>query len=132
MAYLRIDPSSGVPLGLQIAQGLRLAIAQGRLLPGEQLPSARDLATELRVNFHTVRKAFGDLQTEGVLEFRRGIGTFVKEHRRARAAALRGLIRARLGALVEDTAGLGADADQVAELIIEELERILPGRRSRR
>lgn len=132
MAYLRIDPASGTPLGVQIANGLRLAIAQGRLQPGEQLPSARDLATDLQVNFHTVRKAYRELQADGILEFRRGVGTYVKERRRLRAAELRGLVRARLITLVEDMAGLALDEDRLTELVVQELERILPGNTSRR
>lgn len=127
MAYLRIDPASGTPLGVQIANGLRLAIAQGRLEPGEQLPSARDLATDLQVNFHTVRKAYRELQADGILEFRRGIGTYVKERRRPRAAELRSLVRTHLTMLVEDTAGLAMDEDQLTRLVLQELEKILPG-----
>jgi len=131
MAYLRIDPSSGVPLGVQIANGLRLAIAQGRLEVGEQLPSARDLAGELQVNFHTVRKAYRELEAEGILEFRRGVGTYVKELRPLRAADLRRLVRDHLTMLVQDTAGLAFD-DELKELVRQELERILPERARRR
>ncbi|HLQ38190.1 MAG TPA: GntR family transcriptional regulator [Planctomycetota bacterium] len=122
--YLRVDPNNGIPLGMQIANGLRLAILAQRLHPGEQLPSARALAADLRVNFHTVRKAYGDLEAEGVLEFRRGLGTFVTAARQARAAELRRLVRSHLEALVEDLAGVAIDSDALAELVRAELERL--------
>ena len=125
--YFRIDPGSGVPLGMQIKSGLRLAIAQGRLSIGEQLPSARDLAAQLQVNFHTVRKAYGELRAEGILELRRGRGTYVKQRRRMRVAELRRLVRSRLSTLVEGLAGLHTDDAELAELIQTELRHMLPG-----
>ncbi len=125
--YFRIDPGSGVPLGMQIKSGLRLAIAQGRFSIGEQLPSARDLAAQLQVNFHTVRKAYGELQADDILEFRRGRGTYVKQRQRIRVVELRRLVRSRLSTLVEDMAGLEIDDDELGELIRTELRRLLPG-----
>ena len=126
--YLRINPNSGVPLGVQIAHGLRLAIAMRRLEPGGQLPSARSLAAELKVNFHTVRKAYGELEVEGVLEFRRGVGTFVAAARPMRAAELRRVVQSHVGALARELAGLDVDAKEVATLVARELARSLRSR----
>ena len=131
--YIKIDHHSGVPLGIQIASALRLIIAQGRVLPGEQLPSARDLSKQLQVNFHTVRKAYGALQSEGLLELKRSLGTFVaKRRRRLKTAVLRQLIRSRLLALMEDMAGLDIDATELEKLIVTELERAMPKMRKSR
>ena len=130
--YFRIDPSSGVPLGVQIKSGLRLAIAKGRLRIGERLPSARDLATQLQVNFHTVRKAYGELQTDGILEFRRGRGTYVKQRQRMRVAELRRLVRSHVARLMEDMAGLSIHDDELWGLIQTELQRLLPQGRWKR
>ena len=121
--FLRIDPNSGIPLGVQICAALRLAIATQRVLPGERLPSARDLASDLRVNFHTVRKAFADLEAEGVLEFRRGLGTFVAAAQRAGRTELRRIVRGHVEALLGDLAGGDVDPDTVSELWIEEWEK---------
>ena len=129
--YLRVDPNSGVPLGVQIAQGLRLAIAMRRLEPGEQLPSARSLAAELKVNFHTVRKAYGALEVEGVLEFRRGVGTFVAAVRPLRGAELKRLVKSHVMALAEELAGLDIDASEVATLVQKELARCLRAKKVR-
>lgn len=127
--YLRLDAHSGVPLGVQIRNGLRLAIVAQRLRPGEQLPSARDLAAELRVNFHTVRKAYGELEGEGLLEFRRGLGTFVSATRQARVAEVRRVVRAHLGALLRDLAGMELDGDELEAMVLSELARLAPQRK---
>ena len=124
--YIRIDPNDGIPLGVQIVRGIRLAIAQGKLAAGEQLPSARDFAAQLQVNFHTVRKAYGELQTDGLLEFQRGRGTFVtQDKRRLRAPDLRNIVRGHVERLVEDVAGSEVDPDQLDELVLAELARAL-------
>ena len=124
--YIRVDPNSGIPLGVQIVRGIRLAIANGKLVAGEQLPSARDLAAQLQVNFHTVRKAFGELEAEGLLELRRGRGTFVPARvRKLRAADVQRVVREHVDRLLEDLAGAGVDHDRLEELLRSELVRAL-------
>src|SRR5258708_7206432 len=125
--HLRLEPNSGVPLGLQIAQGIRLAVASGRLRPGERLPSARDLAAELSVNFHTVRRAYQDLEREGLLFRERGVGTFVVERAaRLDQADLRRLVRAHLERLAADLAGSEVGLEEVQSLVERELARLFP------
>lgn len=121
--FLRIDPNNGVPLGVQIQAALRLAIATQRLRAGDRLPSARDLAAELRVNFHTVRKAFADLEAEGVLETRRGLGTFVAAAQRAGRAELKRVVRENVDSLLGHLAGGDVEHDEVRELWLVEWER---------
>jgi GntR family transcriptional regulator len=125
--HLRLEPTSGVPLGLQIAQGIRLAVASGRLAPGERLPSARDLAAELSVNFHTVRRAYQDLEREGLLFRERGVGTFVVERTaRLDQADLRRLVRAHLERLAGDLAGSEIALEEILPVIERELARLFP------
>lgn len=124
--YLRLDAGTGIPLGVQLANGLRLAIVAQRLQPGQQLPSARELAAELHVNFHTVRKAYGELEAEGLLEFRRGLGTFVSASRQARAAEIKKLVRRHVEALLRDLAGVGVDPGEVERVLLEEFQRLHP------
>ncbi len=66
-----------MPLYAQLTRAIRFAIATGRLRIGEQLPTVRQLAVELRVNANTVAKVYAELERSGILETRRGVGTFV-------------------------------------------------------
>ncbi len=76
---LRVDPTSAAPLFAQIAASIRMDAAAGRLRPGERLPAARDVATALGVNLHTVLHAYQDLRDEGLIEMRRGRGAVLTE-----------------------------------------------------
>jgi GntR family transcriptional regulator len=76
---LTVDPASGLPIYLQILQQVKHRVATGALRTGEQLPSVRELAAHLRVNPNTVAKAYTELEREGVVETRRGSGTFVAD-----------------------------------------------------
>lgn len=113
MAIVRIDPRDRTPIYAQLERGLRAAIATGTLGPGDQLPTVRQLAVELQVNANTVARVYADLERNGVLETRRGVGSFVtatpkqahppREHdRRIRAFITRMLAEA-------DAAGLTID-----------------------
>ncbi len=75
--FINIDPSSGLPIYIQIAQQIKTAVAMGRLQPEDPLPSVRQLAVELAVNPNTVARAYLDLEIEGVIYKRQGAGTFV-------------------------------------------------------
>jgi GntR family transcriptional regulator len=73
-----IDTTDPTPLYAQLDRAIRVAIATGRIRPGDQLPTVRQLAVDLRVNANTVAKVYGELERTGVLETRRGVGTFVR------------------------------------------------------
>jgi len=72
-----LSPSHPMPLYAQLTRAIRFAIATGKLRVGEQLPTVRQLAVELRVNANTVAKVYTELERSGILETRRGVGTFV-------------------------------------------------------
>jgi GntR family transcriptional regulator len=74
---LAIDPVDPTPIYAQLERSLRAAIASGRLRPGDQLPTVRELAVELAVNANTVARVYASLERDGALETRRGVGTFV-------------------------------------------------------
>jgi GntR family transcriptional regulator len=118
-AIVSIDAHDRTPIYTQLDRGLRAAIAAGRLQPGDQLPTVRQLAVDLRVNANTVARVYAELERAGVLETRRGVGSFIsatpaqarppREHeRRLRAFVTKVLADA-------DVAGFTLD-DLVAEL----------------
>jgi GntR family transcriptional regulator len=77
MSLVSIDPRDQTPIYAQLERGLRAAIATGRLRVGDQLPTVRQLAVELRINANTVARVYSALERAGVLETRRGVGSFV-------------------------------------------------------
>jgi GntR family transcriptional regulator len=77
MVGFKLDLKSGVPFHRQIVDQIRYGIASERLLPGEQLPTVRDLAVRLEVNPNTIRKAYSELEILGILDTQQGTGTFV-------------------------------------------------------
>ena len=119
MALVTIDARDKTPIYAQLERGLRAAMATSRLKPGDQLPTVRQLAVALSINANTVARVYAELERAGVIETRRGVGSFVtatpdkarpaREHdRRLRAFATR--VLAEAGA-----AGFAVD-DLIAEL----------------
>lgn len=121
MAVVTIDARDRTPIYAQLERGLRAAIATGRLGTGDRLPTVRQLAVELRVNANTVARVYAELERAGVIETRRGVGSFVnatpvqarspREHeRRLRAFVTRVLADAdAAGFTIDDVIGaLGA------------------------
>ncbi|HSD27012.1 MAG TPA: GntR family transcriptional regulator [Vicinamibacteria bacterium] len=76
---IRVDPTLPTPIWSQIEESVRYLVASGALRRGDALPSVRDLAREQRVNPNTVAKAYQRLAEAGIVETRRGEGTFVAE-----------------------------------------------------
>jgi GntR family transcriptional regulator len=77
MSLVAIDTRDVTPIYAQLERALRAAIASGRLRPGDQLPTVRQLAVDLQVNANTVARVYTELERAGVIETRRGVGSFV-------------------------------------------------------
>lgn len=73
----KIDPSSGLPIYLQLIDQIKYHISVGTLKAEDQLPSVRKLSTELRINPNTIAKAFNIMETDGIVYTKRGEGTFI-------------------------------------------------------
>ena len=77
MAIVSIDSRDRTPIYAQLERALRAAVATGRLQAGDQLPTVRQLAVDLSVNANTVARVYAELERAGVIETRRGVGSFV-------------------------------------------------------
>ena len=74
---MTLDPHDSTPIYAQLERGVRAAIATGRLKPGDQLPTVRQMAVELQVNANTVARVYAELERSGVIETKRGVGSFI-------------------------------------------------------
>ena len=77
MSLVSIDARDKTPIYTQLERALRAAMATSRLRPGDQLPTVRQLAVELKINANTVGRVYADLERSGAIETRRGVGSFV-------------------------------------------------------
>jgi GntR family transcriptional regulator len=117
---ISVDPALPTPIWSQIEEAVRVLVATGGLARGEVLPSVRELARELRINPNTAAKAYQRLVEAGVVETRRGEGTFVAERpptlsaaaraRRLREAAARYVAQARASGAAQDEAAAALEA----------------------
>ena len=129
--FINIDPSSGLPIYIQIAQQIKTAVAMGRLQAEDPLPSVRQLAVDLAVNPNTVARAYLDLEIEGVIYKRQGAGTFVSGQgvEMSKAERRRVLTELLEKALVEGI-NLGLTERELSETFARVLEKIMLGRGS--
>jgi GntR family transcriptional regulator len=79
MIQFKLDPKTGSPFYRQIIDQIKFGIATGNLKTGEQLPTVRSLAVELKVNLNTVAKAYKELEIQNVLATQQGTGTFISD-----------------------------------------------------
>lgn len=79
MIQFKLDPKTGSPFYRQIIDQIKFGIATGNLKTGEQLPTVRSLAVDLKVNLNTVAKAYKELEIQNVLETQQGTGTFIND-----------------------------------------------------
>jgi GntR family transcriptional regulator len=120
----RIDTASRLPIYRQLAQQLREAIARGRIVPDQRLPSVRELSRILVINPNTVARVYTELEREGVLNTRPGLGVFVAHPRRELTLKVR---RERLLDLVDhlltEAVHLGFTADELLASVGERMKR---------
>lgn len=125
MLLLKPNPSSGVPIYLQLMEQVKHAIETGALRPGEQLPGIRPLAEELVMNPNTVAKAYRELEHEGVIELRQGAGAFVSDRAPAKKDAdkLRAA-QTTIAAAIEKLRARGVTDEEIRRLVEAELAGI--------
>jgi GntR family transcriptional regulator len=116
------DPTSRVPIYRQLIDQIRQAVARGRLRPGSRLPSVRVMSRELVVNPNTVARAYTELEREGVLNTRQGLGVFVAEPQaELSGAARRERLSAALDRFLTEAVHLGFSADEVLAAVTKRI-----------
>jgi GntR family transcriptional regulator len=116
--FLYLNPQSGLPIYRQMLQQLRERISSGQLAADTQLPSVRDLSAELHINPLTVGKVYQMLEREGLVEFRRGQGTFITAGRKPLSAAeQQKLIQPAIDQVVSEAIHLGIDEANLQRFI---------------
>ena len=119
---ITVSLSDGVPIYRQIFNQIKYLMASGLLLPGEELPPIRTLALQLKVTPNTIVKAYGELESAGLIHKRRGAGTYVSDvsspladHERQR------IIEQRVDALLAEAHQLNFTAEDVLRVLRERL-----------
>ncbi|MEV5874035.1 GntR family transcriptional regulator [Streptomyces sp. NPDC052101] len=125
MVEYRIDRHSGVATYVQIVQQTKQALRMGLLEPGDRLPTAREVVEATAINPNTVLKAYRELEREGLVEARRGLGTFVR--RALGTAPVDSSLRAELEAWADKARGSGLERDDVAALFTAVLDTHFQG-----
>lgn len=121
MVDYRIDRRSGVATYVQIVQQTKQALRLGELVPGDKLPTAREVVEATAVNPNTVLKAYRELEREGLVEARRGLGTFVR--RSLGAAPADSPLRAELEDWAARARESGLEREDVAALFTDVLAK---------
>lgn len=122
--WMDVDGRRGVPIYVQIVDGVRHAVEVGSLVAGDRLPTVRALAEELTIAPNTVVKAYNELQRGGLIESRPGVGTVVARSvdEVAREVRMEAFFE-RLEVLVRDAVGLGISQDELWERTDAEFDR---------
>lgn len=116
--YFRLDPRRGVAPYRQLVEQVRDAVAAGRLRGGDQLPSVREVVTQVTINPNTVHRAYRELEHQGLAEGRAGLGTFITP--RAGDAAdgvTRDAVLTELHSWAERARSVGCSDDEVLEFV---------------
>ncbi len=123
--FLYLNPNSGVPIYRQMQQQLHQRIASGQLAAEEKLPSVRELSIELKVNPLTIAKVYQHLEREGLVEFRRGLGTFVSAKQTTHSLAeKRKLIFPAIEQLIAEAQHLQLEEAEIQKLLHEQFKKI--------
>ncbi|GLZ78721.1 GntR family transcriptional regulator [Actinorhabdospora filicis] len=115
MIEFRVDRRSGVSTYMQLVHQVKDALRLGLLMPGDRLPTAREVVEATAINPNTVLKAYRELEREGLVEPRPGLGTFVRKSL-VHDATAEGPLRAELGAWMARAKAAGLEREDVAAL----------------
>ena len=116
MIEFRIDRRSGVSTYLQLVQQVRHALRLGLLMPGDRLPTAKEVVAATAINPNTVLKAYRELERDGLVEPRPGLGTFVRKSLARPDTAADGPLRTELEDWMDRARTAGLEREDVLAL----------------
>jgi GntR family transcriptional regulator len=119
----RLDSSSGVPFYRQIIDQVLLAVADGRLRAGTQLPTVRQLAVDLSVNLNTVAKAYREMEIRGIVQTQQGTGTFIAARAGAKSREKRKALHDLVDRVIANGEALGIPIEDLVEALVERAEQ---------
>ncbi|MFI7173275.1 MULTISPECIES: GntR family transcriptional regulator [Streptomyces] len=125
MLEYRIDRRSGIATYVQIVQQTKRALRLGLLEPGDKLPTAREVVEATAINPNTVLKAYRELEREGLVEAKRGLGTFIRKSLGSTPAD--SPLRGELADWARRAQDAGLERDDVAALFTSVLEQLFEG-----
>jgi GntR family transcriptional regulator len=117
---IEFDPN--IPIYIQIMNYIKKEIAAGRLKEGDKVPSVRELAAELQINPNTIQRTLQELEREGVLETRRGMGRYVTKEREKIMELKKGMSKELLTAFIDGMNALGFSEDEIIVLVRSSLQ----------
>lgn len=118
----KVDESRGIPIYQQIVEGFKYDVLAGTYGPDARLPSIRDLAIELKVNPNTIAKAFQDLEGQGIIYQKRGLGAFVSpQSREDRMKQAKRELTQHLQHIIELARQFGISSDELKTLLDSQL-----------
>jgi GntR family transcriptional regulator len=120
---IEIDFESGVPIYMQLVDRIKQMVVNGQLQPGQQLPTMRQLAIDLRINYNTVGRAYLILDQEGVISTQQGRGTYVTSRLdEGQVQELRmGKLRSMFGQVIHEAHVLGYSREEIERIVEEQL-----------
>ena len=115
----RLDSSTGVPFYRQIIDQVLLAVGDGRLKPGTQLPTVRQLAVDLSVNLNTVARAYREMEIRGIVQTQQGTGTFVAARTGAKTREKRKAMQELVDRFIANGEALGIPLEDLVEALAD-------------
>lgn len=122
MIVYRVDRSSGVPAYVQIVMQTKRALRLGQLQTGDRLPTAKEVVAELAINPNTVLKAYRELESEGLVEPRAGLGTFVTRSLAKPGMVEAEVLRTQLQRWIRDAHDAGLEREDLDALVADALD----------
>jgi GntR family transcriptional regulator len=117
MQEFKIDENSGTPVWIQVRRRLVYCIVSGKYKPGDQLPTVRELAVQLDINYNTVNKVYQDLERDGFILTRRGRGTFVNDLNSKSLVMLDNKIELLADELVREGFDFGMNGEEISKTV---------------